>query len=89
MGDWATTTTRTIVMPDKTKYATNPKPGEEPQIGELGGRVKENSWFLVPVKCEGGDTFMWFSICSKHRSHDETCNLCNAGQWYKVKIGGD
>lgn len=23
----------------------------------------------------------WYSICSKHRDYDASCNCCNAGQW--------
>ena len=74
MGDWATTTARTIAMPDKTKYAVNPKPGDEALIGELEKRHfrDDTSWFLTPMKCVGGEVFVFFSICSKHRSHDES-----------------
>lgn len=23
----------------------------------------------------------WYSICSMHREHDETCNICKSGTW--------
>lgn len=32
---------------------------------------------------------IWFSFCSRHSVYDETCNICNSGNWrnaikYKV-----
>ena len=35
-------------------------------------------------KGEGRNRELWFSICSKHRNYDPTCNLCNAGHWVKA-----
>lgn len=27
---------------------------------------------------------VWFSICSMHYHHDQTCDLCNSGRWVNV-----
>lgn len=26
----------------------------------------------------------WYSICSKHSQHKESCHMCQAGQWINV-----
>jgi hypothetical protein len=25
--------------------------------------------------------YKWFSICSRHNNHDESCRMCNHGRW--------
>ena len=32
-------------------------------------------------KLEDGKWYDWYSICSRHRTYDESCNCCTAGQW--------
>lgn len=42
--------------------------------------------FLVPMKMKAGKMLLWGSICSAHRSHDATCNNCNAGWFTEIKF---
>lgn len=37
--------------------------------------------FLVPMMLKDGKILVWYSICSRHRSHDSNCGLCNSGSW--------
>ncbi len=47
--------------------------------------LKNHPHFLMPVQLRDGKMYMWYSICSKHRSHDPDCNLCQAGHWVQVR----
>ena len=48
-------------------------------------------YFLVPIMLQHEKMFMWYSVCSKHRSHNSECPMCNAGSWYEIvmKEGDD
>lgn len=35
-----------------------------------------------PTKGWGPWKQTWFSICSMHYYHDDTCNMCTIGSWY-------
>jgi len=39
-----------------------------------------------PLKTRGFGPwrYEWYSICSKHYHHKDTCNLCQAGSWVNV-----
>jgi hypothetical protein len=41
--------------------------------------------FLVPLMLKDEKMWMWYSICSAHRSHDTECNMCQAGSWCQVR----
>ncbi len=42
-------------------------------------RQKERGRFLFKEQ--------WYSICSMHFAHNETCTLCNTGHWRNVFVG--
>lgn len=45
-----------------------------------------HQYILIPFKTEDGKMFQWFSICSRHRGFDATCDLCQTGSWVEVVI---
>ena len=47
--------------------------------------LSNHTYFLAPIKLEDGKMFMWYSICSAHRSHDTECNMCQAGSWCRIR----
>ena len=50
---------------------------------ELNNRLDDNH-FLVPIKTDGDRMYMWYSICSSHRSHDRDCPRCKTGSWIQI-----
>ena len=48
------------------------------------------AYFLMPIKLEEGKMFMWYSICSMHRSHAPECAMCATGSWNEiVRVPGE
>lgn len=43
--------------------------------------------FTVPICFIGTQMFIWYSLCSEHRSHEPTCELCNTGSWFECTVG--
>ncbi len=53
-------------------------------------KLNNYPYFLEPIMLKDGKMFMWYSICSKHRSHDPKCDLCATGSWNEiVRVPGE
>jgi len=39
----------------------------------------------MPIMLKDGKMYMWYSICSAHRSHDPDCGNCKAGSWNQIQ----
>ncbi len=43
-------------------------------------------YFLIPMRSDpDGKLYLWYSICSRHRSHAPECNLCARGSWIEIQ----
>lgn len=38
----------------------------------------------LPTRKRHGRIEQWHSICSKHQTHDNLCNLCQVGGWFAI-----
>lgn len=47
--------------------------------------LNNHTYCLAPIKLEDKKMFMWYSICSIHRSHAPECALCARGSWQEIE----